>query len=84
MAMEKPIVATNVCGMPEIIEEGRQGFLAGEDDAITFADRVSTLLLDEELRKKMGRAGRERVLADFAETRAVRRLADLLAQSRCS
>jgi glycosyltransferase involved in cell wall biosynthesis len=81
MAMERPVVATRVCGMPEMIDDGREGWLVGEADAGAFAERIAQLLADEELRHKMGRAGRERVMQRFGEKQAARRLADLLLAS---
>jgi glycosyltransferase involved in cell wall biosynthesis len=80
MAMERPVVATNVAGMPEMIEEGKQGFLAAENDAAGFAAHLIRLLGDPELRRRMGQAGRGRVLAAFAERPAVEKLAQLLTE----
>jgi glycosyltransferase involved in cell wall biosynthesis len=78
MAMERPVVATRVCGMPEMIDDGREGWLVGEADADGFAEKIEQLLGDEGLRRQMGRAGRERVLGRFGEKEAVRKLAQLL------
>jgi glycosyltransferase involved in cell wall biosynthesis len=78
MAMERPVVATDVCGMPEMIENGREGWLLGEGDAAAFAERLRELCADEDLRRRMGRAGRQRVLSRYGEKQSVRKLADLL------
>jgi glycosyltransferase involved in cell wall biosynthesis len=66
MAAGRPVVATAVGGNPELIEEGETGFLLPAGDAEGVARRVLELLGDEELRRRMGRAGRERVLARFS------------------
>lgn len=65
MASGLPVVATRVTGVPELVEEGVSGLLAtpGRSDEITSAlERVATA---PELRASMGRAGREKVIADF-------------------
>jgi glycosyltransferase involved in cell wall biosynthesis len=78
MAMERPVVATRVCGAPEMIEDGREGWLVGETDVAAFADRILLLLANEPLRKRLGSAGRAQVLRRFEVTQSVRRLADVL------
>jgi glycosyltransferase involved in cell wall biosynthesis len=82
MAMERPVVATRVAGLPEMIEDGREGWLVGENDADGFAEKIALLLGDAELRRRMGRAGREQVLGRFAEKAAVRKLHELLTECR--
>jgi glycosyltransferase involved in cell wall biosynthesis len=78
MAMERPVVATRVCGMPEMIKDGREGWLVGEGDAAEFVERIAQLLADEGLRTRMGRAGRRRVLRRFGEEQMAQRLAEVL------
>src|SRR5439155_24647977 len=56
MAMERPVVATRVAGLPEMIDDGREGWLVGESDAGGFAEKIALLLGDEALRRRMGRA----------------------------
>ena len=56
-----PVVATKVGGVPEIITDGETGFLLPPKDPRAIAGKVLLLLKDEELRKKMGEAGRKRV-----------------------
>jgi glycosyltransferase involved in cell wall biosynthesis len=49
MAASLPIVATNVGGIPSIVEEGINGFLVKPRDAAQIADKVSSILCDPEL-----------------------------------
>lgn len=52
-----PCVSYDIdCGPSEIIEEGVTGYLVSPHDVSTFAQRVCTLIEDEELRKRMGKA----------------------------
>jgi glycosyltransferase involved in cell wall biosynthesis len=65
MAMGKPIVATNVGGIPEVVEEGQTGFLVPPKDPKAIADRVLSLCRDSARRLQMGRAARARVEDNF-------------------
>jgi len=60
-----PVVAT-ACGGPNgIITDGNDGFLVDVDDVNTLSERLTQLLSDPALNLRMGRAGREAVLAKF-------------------
>ena len=61
-----PVVATNVEGIPEIIENGVTGLLSDPKDFKTLAANIMKLAEDEELRKKMGRLACERVTSRFS------------------
>lgn len=65
MLMGKPVVATEGGGTRELVEDGVTGFMVPQRSAHKMADRISTLLTDEALRKNMGTAGRERILSSF-------------------
>ena len=59
MAMQKPIVATRVGGIPDILEDGQTGYLVEPRNADAIGDRVVNLLSDQKLRSIMGRKGRQ-------------------------
>ena len=61
-----PVVATNVGGLPEVIEHGVTGYLAEVGDCETMARHVETLLRDEPLRKRMGDTGATRAQRLFS------------------
>jgi glycosyltransferase involved in cell wall biosynthesis len=65
MAFEKPVLATRVGGIPELIDEGTTGFLIDRGDVNQAAERVLRLLDDGELRKKLGCAGRRKTEERF-------------------
>jgi glycosyltransferase involved in cell wall biosynthesis len=65
MAHGKPVVATRVGGIPELITDGNSGFLVDPADTVAMSERVLTLLSDRELCARMGEAGRETVSAKF-------------------
>jgi len=57
----KPVVATTVGGLPEIVEDGRTGYLVAPRDAVQLADAVTRLLLDAPLRHQMGENGKTKL-----------------------
>lgn len=64
-AFKNPCIGTDLCAMPEIIEEGKGGFLVPSNDSKSLTDRMITLLKDETLSRKMGHYGFERVRNTF-------------------
>lgn len=64
LACGRPVVASRVGGLEEIISHGREGFLIALGDHLELARRLVHLLLDPDLRQRMGAAGRERA-AEF-------------------
>ena len=65
MATGLPTVATQVGGMQDVVIEGETGLLVPPDDAAALAIALKTLLLDLDLRVRMGKAGRERAVDVF-------------------
>ena len=59
MAAGKPVVATNVGGIPHIVDDGSSGFLVKYGDAKALAERLEQLILNKDLRDSMGKKGRE-------------------------
>ncbi|HEY2935950.1 MAG TPA: glycosyltransferase family 4 protein [Gaiellaceae bacterium] len=71
LAAGRPVVATRVGGVPDVVEGGVDGFLAEPGDVDGLAERLERLARDPGLRAQMGRAGRERVLPRYAVGRLV-------------
>ena len=65
MASGVPVVSTPVSGIPEVIEHGTTGLLIPPGDVSALAAAVERLLLDAELRSRLGRAGRSFVMDAF-------------------
>lgn len=65
MAASKPVVATNVGSIAEIVVDGETGYLVPSGDPEALSDALIKLLKNEDLAKKMGEAGRERVKEKF-------------------
>ncbi len=79
MAVEKPVVATRVGSIPEIVLDGQTGCLTTPGDEREIADRVVELLRQPERAAAMGRAGRERVITEGSIGRMVEGYQDLIA-----
>ena len=71
LALEKPVVATNVGGIPEIVQDGLTGFLVPPRNPETLADKILLLLRYPEMAAELGRAGRKRVEEAFDVTKMI-------------
>ena len=66
MALQKPVVASNIGWATEIIEEGVEGFLVNPKDHSLYAEKIVALLEDPELQKLVGSAARKKVEQKFS------------------
>lgn len=66
MASGLPVVATNCSSLPELITDGKGGFLCGLGNAAEFADRINQLAASLALRREMGQFNRARAEKDFS------------------
>jgi glycosyltransferase involved in cell wall biosynthesis len=60
----KPVVATEVGGLPEMVEQGRTGYLVAPRNVSQLAESVVRLLLDRNLRREMGLNGKRKIEAE--------------------
>ena len=65
-AAGKPVVATAVGGLPEMVENGRTGYLVAPRDALQLAEAVTRLLRDKLLRRRLGASGKRKVEQEWA------------------
>jgi glycosyltransferase involved in cell wall biosynthesis len=65
MSLKKPIVSTDVGGLPEVIGEGFGGFYVSRNDCITFSQKIVLLLSDNHLYNTMAKNGYNRYLSHF-------------------
>jgi glycosyltransferase involved in cell wall biosynthesis len=73
-----PTVGTRHGGIPEIIDDGRTGFLVPEREVEPLARALRSLVRDGSLRSRMGAAARERMEREYDTVVQNRRLEDLL------
>ncbi len=82
LASGRPVVATRIAGVAELVEDGVSGRLVppGEEEAL--AEAILELVGHEELGRRMGEAGRAKVRAEFDSRREAARMAALLRHAR--
>jgi glycosyltransferase involved in cell wall biosynthesis len=73
MACSKAVVASNVGGIPLLVRNGKNGFLAKPGDTEDLGKFVNILCEDRKLRERMGSLGRELVEKEFSLERMVDR-----------
>jgi glycosyltransferase involved in cell wall biosynthesis len=73
MASGRPVVATNVASLPELVISGDNGFLVDPRSADELAAALARLAADPDLRQRLGARGKERAHASFSLERMVER-----------
>ncbi len=77
MACGKPVVAFDVGGISEWLEHGETGFLVKRMNYRTLADKITLLLADKSLARKMGLNGRKRCLVKFNRANYIEKLMEI-------
>jgi glycosyltransferase involved in cell wall biosynthesis len=78
-AMERgrPVIASRVGGLPEIVADGATGLVVPPGEPAALADAILALVRDPARGARMGAAGRARAVAEFSETACVDRVSGL-------
>jgi glycosyltransferase involved in cell wall biosynthesis len=79
MVHRRPVVASEVGGLPEVVLDQETGLLVPPGDERALATALGTLLADGDARRRMGEAGRRRVLDRFERGAQLDRLAKVIA-----
>ncbi|NEV93947.1 glycosyltransferase [Psychroflexus sp. YR1-1] len=77
-----PVVSTIHAGIPDVIINGETGLLCEEHDVEQMAANMLALLVNIELAKKLGQAGKENIAKNFSLERHIDALQDILEQSK--
>jgi len=77
MAAGRPVVATRVGGVPDVVQDGVSGVLVGAGDAQALASAVEQLMRDPARGRRLGEAGRQRVRGLYGAERLLRDIDDL-------
>jgi glycosyltransferase involved in cell wall biosynthesis len=77
MAMSKPVVATAVGGVPDVLTDGIDGIMLPENGTAGLSDALLRLLRDPALARQIARAGRRRVETEFSSRRMAGRYEDV-------
>jgi colanic acid/amylovoran biosynthesis glycosyltransferase len=84
MALEVPVVATRIAGIPELVEDGVSGLVVAPGHVEALADAIERLAEDPALRLELGRRGREKVAREFSIDESARRLEVFFARTLAS
>ncbi len=79
LALQRPVVASRVGGIPEVVVHGRTGLLAEPSDASSLAKLIRRMIDDQPMAVGLGRAGRTRVEEAFTARTMAEKTADLYA-----
>ena len=74
MERARPVIASAVGGLPEIVADGETGIVVPPAEADALAEAIATLAGDLPRAAEMGRAGRTRALEEFTPERCVERV----------
>ncbi len=78
MAMELPVVSTDISGIPEIVDHRVDGLLVPQKNAAALADAIAELLQDVPLQQRLGKAARAKICRIFDAEVTVKELYRLL------
>jgi glycosyltransferase involved in cell wall biosynthesis len=81
MASGRPLVASRTAGIPDVIDDGRNGLLVPEKDARALAEALRLLLREPALRARLGEEARKTALRDLSWDVAARRFEEGYAQA---
>ena len=70
--MKKPVVATKVGGIPELMKDNETGFLVEKGNAEELIEKLSLLINDKEKRENMGNSGKKFVEENFSWDKIVK------------
>ncbi len=84
MACARPVVSTQLAGIPESVVDGVTGFLVPTGDWEALAGALDRLIRDEALRERFGTAGRKRIQSEFTVTRTIEPLLELFERTRAA
>ena len=74
MMMGLPCVVSNAGGLPESVVNGKTGYIVDPHDTDTMVEKILDLLENEDLRRKMGNAGKEYYLNNFSHKRWIQEM----------
>jgi glycosyltransferase involved in cell wall biosynthesis len=69
-----PVIASHVGGVPDLVEDGITGFLVQPNQVDSLGDKLEKLLVDPDLRQRMGRSGMKKMACEFSVEAMITRM----------
>jgi glycosyltransferase involved in cell wall biosynthesis len=82
LSCEIPVIATNIGGCPEVVRNGKTGFLIHPGDTDALVNRIGYLLTHRTRRLGMGRAGRKDMRQRYEHRRVIEKVSEIYADMR--
>jgi glycosyltransferase involved in cell wall biosynthesis len=79
--MKKPVVATNIGGIPELMKDNETGFLVEKGNADEWIEKLSILIEDKQKRQNMGNKGRKFIEDNFSWNKIAKEFVDIVENS---
>ncbi|NNL21209.1 MAG: glycosyltransferase, partial [Ignavibacteriaceae bacterium] len=73
-ACEKPVVVSNVGGFPEVVTNNETGLIVEKNNIISIVNSLEKLILNPDLRKRMGKNGRQKVISQYDWEESVKKM----------
>jgi glycosyltransferase involved in cell wall biosynthesis len=83
MCQGKPVIGTNIGGIPEVIEDGVNGYLVNPRDPDALAEKLEILIKDKQKRERMGREGRKKFQERFDAAIMIKKIERLYESLLC-
>lgn len=77
MYLGLPVIASNISGIPEVISDGKDGFLIEPENSQALGEKITVLYEDKDLRGEIGFNARRRICSDFLPVHYITRLQKL-------
>lgn len=77
MAAERPVIASDICPLREIITNGENGILIPQKDPMALRSAILRLMSDRDLMKRLGEKGRKTVLKRFSLRKAIKEIEEV-------
>ena len=85
MAMQLPVITSNICGIEELVDDGINGILVPPEDPESIAEAIEKIFTHPDLIEKMGMEGRKTIEKDFNVKNEMKKLDSILRRTanRC-
>jgi glycosyltransferase involved in cell wall biosynthesis len=73
-----PVISTAAGGIPDIVDDGLTGFIVEKQNPLALADKIEELILNPELRIKMGKAGQQKFREQYTLEHFEKRMFEII------